>query len=176
MRSYFSLFGIRISKTVWFRGFVRLRIVKGAKIEIGDFCGFNSRTMSNKMGLNHPCIITINNMNAKLIIGSNSGFSGVSIGCFKKIEIGSNVLCGANVLITDSDWHQNDFRSGGDKPVKIEDNVWIGYGSIILKGVSIGRNSVIGAGSVVSRSIPENVVAVGNPCKVIRKLGGGEHF
>ena len=53
---------------------------------------------------------------------------------------------------------------------KIEDGVWIGGGAILLPGVTIGRNSVIGAGSVVTRSIPENVVAVGNPCRVIKAI------
>lgn len=56
------------------------------------------------------------------------------------------------------------------KPVIIEDNVWIGGGAIILPGVTIGKNSVIGAGSVVNKSIPANCVAVGNPCKVIKKF------
>ena len=56
------------------------------------------------------------------------------------------------------------------RPVKIEDGVWIGGGAILLPGVTIGRNSVIGAGSVVTRSIPENVVAVGNPCRVIKTI------
>ncbi|WP_020405404.1 sugar O-acetyltransferase [Hahella ganghwensis] len=56
------------------------------------------------------------------------------------------------------------------RPVEIGDNVWIGAGAIILPGVSVGRNSVIGAGSVVTKPIPENVVAVGNPCRVVRSL------
>ena len=56
------------------------------------------------------------------------------------------------------------------KPVTIEDGVWIGGGAILLPGVTIGRNSVIGAGSVVTHSIPENCVAVGSPCRVIRRL------
>lgn len=55
-------------------------------------------------------------------------------------------------------------------PVRIEDNVWIGGGAIILPGVTIGRDSTIGAGSVVTRSIPAGCVAVGNPCRVIRRL------
>ena len=55
-------------------------------------------------------------------------------------------------------------------PITVEDNVWIGGGSIILAGVTIGKGSVIGAGSVVTKSIPENCLAVGNPCKVIRWL------
>ncbi len=56
-------------------------------------------------------------------------------------------------------------------PIKIGANVWIGAGSVILPGVSIGDNSVIGAGSIVTKDIPANVVAVGNPCKVMREIG-----
>ncbi len=55
-------------------------------------------------------------------------------------------------------------------PISIENNVWIGEKATILKGVSIGENSVIGAGSVVTKSIPANCVAVGSPAKVIRRL------
>ena len=56
-------------------------------------------------------------------------------------------------------------------PVHIGNNVWIGANSVILPGVTIGDNSVIGAGSVVTKDIPANVVAVGNPCKVMREIG-----
>ena len=59
-------------------------------------------------------------------------------------------------------------------PVKIEDSVWIGGGAILLPGVTIGKNSVIGAGSVVTRSIPANRVAVGNPCRVIKQIDDNE--
>ena len=54
--------------------------------------------------------------------------------------------------------------------VKIENNVWIGAGAILLPGVTIGDNTVIGAGSIVTKDIPENVIAVGNPCRVMRKI------
>jgi maltose O-acetyltransferase len=102
-----------------------------------------------------------------------------------KITIGNNVLIASNVQIytathsTDvnkrlvADWTPDSelpyFRTYA-LPVKIEDNVWIGGGVIILPGVSIGKNSVIGAGSIVTESVPENCVAVGNPCRVIRKM------
>ena len=56
-------------------------------------------------------------------------------------------------------------------PVHIGNNVWIGAGSVLLTGVSIGDNTVIGAGSIVTRDIPANVVAVGNPCRVLREIG-----
>ena len=55
-------------------------------------------------------------------------------------------------------------------PIHIEENVWIGAGVIVLPGVTIGKNSVIGAGSVVTRDIPENVVAMGTPCRVARPI------
>lgn len=105
-----------------------------------------------------------------------------------KIEIGNNVLIASNVQIYTAThsvdpnerlvagWNEGSgipyFRTYA-LPVKIEDNVWIGGGVIILPGVTIGKNSVIGAGSVVTRSIPENSVAVGNPCRVVRKVNEG---
>ena len=70
----------------------------------------------------------------------------------------------------DSDWHPGDPRSGDPRPIVIEDNVWLGAGSTVMKGVTIGRNSVIGAGSVVTKDIPADVIAAGNPCRIIRKL------
>ena len=57
-------------------------------------------------------------------------------------------------------------------PIRIEDHVWLGAGTIVLPGVSIGKYSVIGAGSIVTKSIPEGVLAVGSPCKVLRELSG----
>lgn len=102
-----------------------------------------------------------------------------------KIEIGNNVLIASNVQMYTAthsvevserlvaDWNENAkipyFRTYA-LPVKVEDNVWIGGGAIILPGVTIGRNSVIGAGSIVNKSIPENCVAVGNPCRIIRQI------
>ena len=102
-----------------------------------------------------------------------------------RIDIGNNVLIASDVKIytathtTDvvgrTNSQENKKISGCfcrtfSCPVRIEDNVWIGGGAILLPGVVIGRNSVIGAGSVVTRSIPENCVAVGNPCRVIKHI------
>ena len=66
-----------------------------------------------------------------------------------------------------------DLRRSGTQfsfPIRIEDDVWTGANVVILPGVAIGKNSVIGAGSVVTKDIPENVVAVGNPCRVLRPI------
>jgi len=81
------------------------------------------------------------------------------------------------VYITDSDWHGIYDRLdyiGGSEPVTIGNNVWLGDSSIICKGVAIGDNSIIGAGSVVTSDIPANVIAAGNPAEVIRKLDPDE--
>jgi carbonic anhydrase/acetyltransferase-like protein (isoleucine patch superfamily) len=141
-----------------------------SKIFIGDNCVFRSAEYSNLIGVNRKCIIVTHSSDAQLIIGDNCGFSGTVIGAFLKIRIGHNVRCGSNTLITDSDWHNDDYRVGEPVPVEIEDNVWLGLNSIVLKGVTIGRNSIIGANSVVTKNIPENVIAAGNPCKVISHI------
>lgn len=90
-----------------------------------------------------------------------------------KITIGKNVLIGPNVTIctTGHPVHPAHRLDGMYSfPVTIGDNVWIGGNVFILPGVTIGENSVIGAGSVVTKDIPANVIAVGNPCKVLREI------
>ncbi|GAA6434916.1 hypothetical protein K140096H11_34100 [Bacteroides intestinalis] len=101
------------------------------------------------------------------------------------ILIGNQVLIAPNVQFYTAthpinynerfveNWNENSgelFFRTRSLPITVEDNVWIGGGSIILAGITIGTGSVIGAGSVVTKSIPANCVAVGNPCKVIRYL------
>lgn len=143
---------------------------KNTTFVIGKDCTFRNIQESNQIGINHKSIFSTQLEGAKLIIGENCGFSGTTIGCFKEIRIGNNVRCGANTLITDSDWHLNDTRSGKPKPILINDNVWLGYGVVVMKGVTIGENTVIGLNSVVTNDIPPNCIAAGNPCKVIKSI------
>lgn len=99
------------------------------------------------------------------------------------IEIGNNVLIASNVQLYTAThstkvheriMNDEEIKTGICKtyalPIKICDGAWIGGGSIVLPDVTIGKNSVIGAGSVVTRSIPDNCVAVGNPCRVIKYI------
>ena len=98
---------------------------------------------------------------------------GTSIRSAKKIIIGSSTMIASDVTITDSDWHDIYDRTdyvASPKEVVIEENVWIGEKSLILKGSKIGKNSIIGAGSVVSGEVPANVIFAGNPAKEIKKL------
>lgn len=164
------LAGFKLGTDIRFFGNPYFQKAKSATATIGHRCNFRSSPTSNLIGTNRPCIISVHE-NANLTIGDDCGFSGTVIGCFKEIVIEDNVRCGANTLITDSDWHLDDPRSGSPRPIHIHRNVWLGVGVMVLKGVTIGENSIIGAGSVVSKSIPANVIAAGNPCKVIRELG-----
>ena len=91
------------------------------------------------------------------------------------IRIGPRALIGSFVEIFDSDFHDlhPDRRRGGTPrmaPVELGENVFVGDRSIILKGVTVGRDTVVGAGSVVVSSLPEGVVAAGNPARVVREL------
>jgi galactoside O-acetyltransferase len=90
------------------------------------------------------------------------------------VYIGNNVMVAPNVTITPTGHPVDpDLRRPGNQfsiPIRIGNDVWIGANTVILPGVTIGNNSVIGAGSVVTHDIPENVVAVGNPCRVLRKI------
>lgn len=91
------------------------------------------------------------------------------------IYVGDNVLFAPNVIITTATHPIHPplrSRQGQyNAEVRIGNNVWVGAGAVILPGITIGDNSVIGAGSIVTKDIPPNVVAVGNPCKVMREIG-----
>ncbi|MBF0231722.1 MAG: acyltransferase [Desulfamplus sp.] len=98
---------------------------------------------------------------------------GVRISAAREIMISDNCMIASNAYITDSDWHGIYDRSlppDTAYPVKLENNVWIGDSAIICKGVTIGQNSIIGAGAVVSSDIPPDSIAVGNPARVVRTL------
>lgn len=102
---------------------------------------------------------------------ANTGCVMLDVG---KITIGRDVLFGPNVSVYTAGHpiHPDSRRSGYEYgiPITIGDNVWIGGNCVILPGVKIGNNTVIGAGSVVTKDIPDNVCAAGNPCRVIREI------
>lgn len=161
---------IKLAKNVSFYGKIYLYRAPYSSITIGKKCTFRSKEHSNLIGINRKCSISTLSSNATIEIGNNCGFSGTVVGSFKSIKVGNNVRCGANTLITDSDWHSDDPRTGPPQEIVINDNVWLGVNAVVLKGVTIGKNSIIGANSVVVKDIPENVIAAGNPCRVIKSL------
>ena len=119
------------------------------------------------------------NEGASLTIGDNVGISSACIWVHKSITIGNNVKIGGDCILLDSDCHSLDYLKRRDvvdqadkvdKAIVIEDDVLIGTRCIILKGVRIGARSIIGSGSVVTKDIPADCVAAGNPAKVLRSL------
>lgn len=122
-------------------------------IEPNFFCdyGFNIEFGENCY-INHNCVI---------------------LDC-AKVKLGQNVLigpnCGFYTAIHPINAEERNQWFEYAKPITVGDNVWFGGNVVVLPGVSIGNNTVIGAGSVVTKDIPNNVVAVGNPCKVIKNI------
>ncbi|WP_101960228.1 DapH/DapD/GlmU-related protein [Vibrio harveyi] len=122
--------------------------------------------------------VAINDLDyGKIKIGDNCVLQGTSICSYKLVAIGNRVIFGPNVVIMDCSGHAIKMRGDSGElerlkiaPVTIGDDAWIGYGVIILPGVSIGNRAVIGAGSVVCRDIPDDCVATGNPCAVVYEI------
>ncbi|GGG42517.1 transferase [Croceivirga lutea] len=155
-----------------------LLITGNGELTIGENVKFNSSRRSNPIGGDSKLIIDLGK-NGRLNIGDNTGISNAAIIAHDNIQIGSNVKIGGSVKIYDTDFHSLDPEirkiSSKDIPmtkmITIEDNVFIGAHSIILKGTFIGENSIVGAGSVVTKRIPPNQIWGGNPAKFIKEIG-----
>jgi len=114
---------------------------------------------------------------ARIILEPGCGLNGTSITARSKtIRIGKNAMFGPDCMVVDSDFHdpwpphlrKTNPGFHRDAGVDIGENVWIGSRAIILKGVTIGANAIIAAGSVVTRSVPEHALAAGNPARVVK--------
>lgn len=162
---------IALDRTVRFHVPVGFRGSRG-HVEVFSGTSFGHSLVSRWGGI----MIQARNPHATVKIGMNCHFSNrISIIANERIEIGNNLLCGEDVVIIDSDFHPvapEDRHAGCGKvmPVKIGDNVWLGDGVMVLKGVEIGDGSVVAARSVVTKSIPPRSLAMGCPVKVEKAL------
>lgn len=174
-----DLLGVKKGKYCIVHGAVRLSLGKNADVSIGDnFCFLSGRTL-NPLSRNLRGSICVND-NAQLIIGNHVSVSSVVLWSHLSITIGNHVDIGANTIIMDSDAHSLDYQkrrnivddlsNKNDSPIVIGDDVLIGANCIILKGVTIGNRSVVGAGAVVTKSIPDDCIAAGNPAKIIKDM------
>lgn len=174
----FLFWGVRAGRNCRIIGpcFMRTRRIKD--VILGDGCLFVARSRVNMVGLTNVTMIDTRG-GGKIIIGDNSGFSGVVMSSRSRITIGNNVKVGGNVRIYDHDFHSLDpeiRRSTRDgegvksSSVIIGDDVFIGTQAIILKGSQIGDRSIVSAGSVVfGLVVPPDSLVKGNPAVVVAR-------
>jgi hypothetical protein len=177
IRALFALHGIRCGKgwRVW--GMPVIQRYRGSQITLGDGLWLRSWRRSNPVLPHNPVVLATRSSSAKIWVGVDVGLTGTILVANEQIHLGDRVLIGSNSIIVDTDFHPlnplarcSTINSGLSLPVEIEDDVFIGMNCLILKGVRIGRGSVVGAGSVVTREIPRGVVAAGNPARVLRNI------
>lgn len=174
------LWGIELGRHVTACGPVILGRWPGSRIVIGDNCSFiSSSRRATASTLAAPVRFRTFSPTALIHLSEGVELSGTSLACRSTaIHIGHHTLIGPDCAIMDADFHAllpahtRHIEPGleRDAPVHIGSHVWIGLRSTILKGVTIGDNSVIAAGSIVTRSIPPNVLAAGTPARVVRIL------
>ena len=153
-------------------------VAKGGKMSIGTNFIMVNGIHANPIGCYQKCTFFVDS-SATLTIGENVGISQAAIVCHQQITIGNDVKIGGGVKIFDTDFHSLDPKIRNSKedinhrakaPVNIKDRAFIGADTIILKGVTIGENAVVGAGSVVAKSVPDNQIWAGNPAKYIKEI------
>ena len=170
------LWGLPWHPTWRFYGLPRIQTRTRGSIRIGTHFSANSHWRYNTVGIFQPVTLKTVTYEATITIGRNVGVSGCTISAAERIVIEDDVLIGAGCLIADSDFHPIAYADRDipektlNAPIHICAGAFIGARSIVLKGVTIGRGSVIGAGSVVTRDIPPGVIAAGNPARVIRQI------
>lgn len=174
----FKLNGVVFRNDFLSRGRPSVKVTLGGKFIVGEKLVINNGTYYNKIGRQQVCYFVVG-PKGTLSIGDYVGISSTAIICQNSITIGNHVKLGGNVVIYDSDFHSlnsadrsklnEDVSLAETRPVIIEDHAFIGAHSTILKGVTIGRCSIVGAGSVVTKSIPSGEIWAGNPARFIRK-------
>jgi acetyltransferase-like isoleucine patch superfamily enzyme len=165
---YRLLFRLRGQRVVIGSGFQvtgKLDIRGPGTVIFGDRCQVISSRLAPTTPFTHA-------PEAVIRFGDEVLLTGTRLGCQHKIEVGNRTGL-ADCRVMDTDFHRPDARegrrydtSGGAKPILIGQNVWVGAGAMVLKGVKIGDNAVVGAGSVVIGNVPPDAVVFGNPARV----------
>ncbi len=168
--------GLQIGSRVTLRGNPIIDIRHGGKVYIQDGVTLNSINFGYHLNMFAPVKLFVDQPGATIMIGEDTRIHGSCLHAYSSIKIGRRCLIAANCQIIDGSGHDLSFddvenrinTKGVCHPIIIEDDVWIGANTIVLPGVRIGKGSVIGAGSIITKDIPSMVIAAGNPAKVIR--------
>lgn len=184
-RLFFILIGVQYGKNMCIRN--KLYVTGSGKVIIGDDFKFTSGDNLNPICRNIRGVLFTMLPDARIEIGNNVGMSSTCIWAKQLVRIGDNVHIGGDCIVLDNDVHPHNYIERRDEYLRnnsredylsiiptasviIEDDVWIGARCQVLKGVHIGARSIIAAGSIVTKNIPADVIAGGNPCKVIKEL------
>ena len=176
-RKLLSISGVEGGDDLIVQGWPDIILNNGAKLYIGRQVVLNSSARNYHVFMHSAVKIFAEGADARVIIGDCTRMNGACIHARASVKIGANCLIASNCQIMDSSGHALSFDDvdnriktrGKSKPVEIADSVWLGVNCIILPGVTIGRGSVIRAGSVVSESIPPFALAGGNPAIVLKQ-------
>ena len=173
----FYLNGAKVGKSLKVAGILKIDVTRRGKLTIGNNFHANSGNNFNVIGRQQKTIFWVE---GELTVGDNVGISATALICNHKISIGDNVKIGGGVCIYDTDFHNInpqirsnptlDKKTALKASVVLHNNVFIGAHSTILKGVTIGENSVVGACSLVSKNIPANQIWAGNPAKFVKEI------
>lgn len=171
------LHGARVGSNLTARGWLNLHVHSQGQISIGANCRMKSGFVENPVGGNGRLSIWVEKA-GKLHLGNNIGISNSTIVCTNSITIDDHVFIGGGCGIYDTDFHsllpeqrqQRPDKTVKTAPIHIKRSSFIGGHSLILKGVVIGEGAIVGAGSVVTRSIPAGEIWAGNPARFIRSV------
>jgi len=167
--------GVEFQGRCEFLGRPLMSVARGARMVLGDGAQLYSATRANPLGNFQPCVLRALRPGAQLVLGRGVGLSGTVLCAADSIEVGEGTIFGSGAMVIDNDfhlpagewgWNSEAMLSGTSaRPVKIGRGVFIGARAIVLKGVTIGDRAVVGAGAVVTRDVPANQLAVGNPAQ-----------
>jgi acetyltransferase-like isoleucine patch superfamily enzyme len=172
---YLKIYRVKTSGRVRLSGFPLIK--NKGQISLGAGSDFRSLSSFTALGVPNQCILNTLSPNGEIIIGKDCGLSGAIICAKERVVIGDRVQIGSGAVICDTDFHPLDHKTRGSdddlifaesSPILIGDDCFIGARTIILKGVSVGARSIVGAGSVVTKNVPADVVVAGNPVKNVR--------
>ena len=170
-----QLKGVQFEGKVLFVGRPIISVAANSTLLLGDNVNVTSSLRSNPLGCFQPSVLRTMAPGARLVLAKNTGLSGAVICAQLSVEIGEGTLIGSGAMVIDNDFHADlSLGAGGGarpkaRPIKIGRLVFIGARAIILKGVAIGDRAVIGAGAVVTKDVPADHIAAGNPASVFPK-------